>query len=269
VLPVPALNATVTVGVFLLMLSLIGCFGVRFNYKVGGRYALGFYAFFMVIVMLMELIAALSIFTWVGLLDDYSAAQQYKAHGLWLFINSTYSGCCCAIGTTVMQDGSKVVSMGRCVFNNTCILPSSQPYPCDSKDNFAEYFTEYLTGNIEPVAGVTLFLFFLQFFTSVSACCNQCQGRKQEEKNKIGGALSYDGLYSEGDEAYSGYGYESYVKSGAAAGAPAPPRPGSAAAHAAAAAAGHAAPPRGPPRAAPAPAPPAVPPRAGPPRRQQ
>jgi hypothetical protein len=262
VLPSGALNTTVTVGVFLLILSLIGCFGVRFNYKVGGRYALGFYAFFMVIVMLMELIAALSIFTWVGLLDDYGPAQQYKANGIWLFINSTYAGCCCP--TSTLDQGGQPI-MARCVFNSTCWLAPSAPYPCDSKSNFAEYLTTWISDNIEPVAGVTLFLFFLQFFTSVSACCQQCQGRKQEEKNKIGGALSYDGLYSEGDEAYSGYGYESYVKSGAAAGAAgaaAPPRPGSAAAHAAAAAAPRApaparagggaaapaAPPRGPPR---------------------
>ena len=112
-LPAGALNTTVTVGVFLIILSLIGCFGVRFNYKLGGRYALGFYAFFMVLVMLMELIAALSIFTWVGLLDDYGPAQQYKANGIWMMINSTYAGCCCALATNTMPDGSKFTSMGR------------------------------------------------------------------------------------------------------------------------------------------------------------
>ena len=69
-LPAASLNTLVTVGVFLLILSLVGCFGVRFNYKLGGRYALGFYAFFMVLIMLMEFIASIAIFTWVGVLDS-------------------------------------------------------------------------------------------------------------------------------------------------------------------------------------------------------
>ena len=84
VLPAGSLNTLVTVGVFLVILSIVGCAGVRFNYKLGGRYALGFYAFFMVLVMLMEFIAAVSIFTWAGKLDQFSAAQQYKDQGIFV-----------------------------------------------------------------------------------------------------------------------------------------------------------------------------------------
>jgi hypothetical protein len=220
-----------------LILSFIGCFGVRFNYKLGGRYALGFYAFFMVLVMLMEFFASIAIFTWVGALDDYGPAQQFKAQGIFYMINQSYIDCCCFEPSSV---SGKQLSFA-CP-NGTCWLAANLPYPCDTREKFAEFLTEYIKARIEPVAGVALFLFFLQLFTSVSACCNQCQGRKSEEKNKIGGALSYDGLYSEGEEAYSGYGYESYVKGGAA-GAAAPPRPGSAAASAGATA------PRAPPAA--------------------
>lgn len=57
-LPAGSLNTLVAVGVFLVILSILGCFGVRFNYKMGGRYILGIYAFFMVLVMLMEFAAA-------------------------------------------------------------------------------------------------------------------------------------------------------------------------------------------------------------------
>jgi hypothetical protein len=244
----------VAVGVFLVILSFAGCLGVKFNYKLGGRYLLGFYAFFMVLVMLMEFAAAISIFTFVGKLDDFGPAQQFKDQGIFYMINQSFADCCCLVGST--QYGPAYI---RCP-NGTCWLSSTLPYPCDSVQTFSDYLSQYIQDRIQPVAGVALFLCFLQLFTSITACCNQCAGRKSEEAKKIGGGpLSYDGVYSEGEEAYSGYGYESYVKSGQAGHAP---RAGSAAAAAAAGAPppGAAAPrvPAGPPRGPP------VPPRAGP-----
>lgn len=217
-LPAGSLNTLVAVGVFLVILSFTGCLGVRFNYKIGGRYLLGFYAFFMVLVMLMEFAAAISLFTFVGKLDDFSPAQQFKDQGIYYMINQSFTDCCCLSG---------VNNYGPVYFrcpNGTCWLSGSLPYPCDSVQTFSAYLSDYISSRIEPVAGVALFLCLLQLFTSITACCNQCAGRKNEEAKKIGGALSYDGLYSEGEEAYSGYGYESYVKSGQA------PRAGSAAA---------------------------------------
>lgn len=172
----------------------------------------------MVLVMLMEFAAAISLFTFVGKLDDFSPAQQFKDQGIYYMINQSFTDCCCLSG---------VNNYGPVYFrcpNGTCWLSGSLPYPCDSVQTFSAYLSDYISSRIEPVAGVALFLCLLQLFTSITACCNQCAGRKNEEAKKIGGALSYDGLYSEGEEAYSGYGYESYVKSGQA------PRAGSAAA---------------------------------------
>lgn len=151
-------------------------------------------------------------------------------------VNQSFVDCCCGAG-----NGAYI----RCP-NGTCWLSPSLPYPCDSVGTFSTYLSEYISSRIEPVAGVALFLCLLQLFTSITACCNQCAGRKVEEAKKIGGALSYDGLYSEGEEAYSGYGYESYVKSGQV-----PARPGSAAAQAAAGAAAPRVPAGGPPQGGP------------------
>ncbi len=261
-LPAGSLNTLVAVGVFLVILSFAGCLGVRFNYKLGGRYLLGFYAFFMVLVMLMEFAAAISIFTFVGKLDEFGPAQQFKDQGIYFMINQSFTDCCCLAGYTTQG----IPVFFRCP-NGTCWLSPSLPFPCDSVQTFSDYLSGYIQDRIQPVAGVALFLCLLQLMTSITACCNQCAGRKTEEQKKIGGALAYDGLYNEGGEeaAYSGYGYESYVKSGAQGGAP---RPGSAAA--AAHGGGAAAPrvPAGPPRGPPVPpraggpgGPPAVPPR--------
>jgi hypothetical protein len=241
----------VAVGVFLVILSFVGCLGVKFNYKLGGRYLLGFYAFFMVLVMLMEFAAAISIFTFAGKLDEFGPAQQVKDNGIFVMINQSYADCCCMGGYT--SQGQPL--MFRCP-NGTCWLPGNLLYPCENVGLFSTYLSDYITSRIEPVAGVALFLCLLQLLTSVTACCNQCAGRKVEEAKKIGGALSYDGLYSEGEEAYSGYGYASYVAGGQGG----PARPGSAAAAAQGAPAGGAAAPRVP--AGPARGPP-VPPRAG------
>ena len=54
---------------FLFLLALAGCVGVKLNNKQIGRYLLGFYAFMMVLVMIMEFAAALSIFVFMGKLE--------------------------------------------------------------------------------------------------------------------------------------------------------------------------------------------------------
>ncbi len=75
-----------------------------------------------------------------------------------------------------------------------CWVPRSEPYPCDDVNNFGTFLKDYIDERIQPVAALAIFLCLLQFFTSVVACCNQCQGKKQAEKDKIAGAMSYDGM---------------------------------------------------------------------------
>jgi hypothetical protein len=77
---------------------------------------------------------------------------------------------------------------------NYCWIPKAEPYPCNDVNDFGTFLKEYISDRIEPVAGLAIFLCLLQFFTSVVACCNQCQGKKQAEKDKIAGAMSYDGM---------------------------------------------------------------------------
>jgi hypothetical protein len=237
-IPLGALNALVTVGVFLMVLSILGCVGVRFNYKVGGRYVLGAYAFLMVLVMLMEFSAFISLYVFTGKMDDFEAGNKFKDQGVYYMVNQTYTVCCNA----GLRNPNRTL--------NGCWLTDDLPYPCDSIMTFKTFLSAYVDARIEPVAIVALVLCLLQLFTAVIACCNQCGGRKAEEGKKIGGPLSYDGLYSEGEETYSGYGYENYVKTGAARpGAPGPGAPGPR---------GPAAPPRGAPTGVPRPAGPAA-----------
>ncbi len=222
------------VGIFLVILSILGWLGVRFNYKVSGRYVLGFYGFFTVLIMLMEFSAAIALFTFVGTLDDFTPALQFKDYGIFFLVNQSYADCCC--------------DLRRCP-NGTCWLPAVLPYPCDTLDTFKTFLVDFISERIQPVAGVALFLCILQLFTSITACCNQCAGKTLQEQKKMSGPLSYDGLYAENDEG-AGYGYESYVKGGQA-------RPGSAAAAppnagATAPRAPGNAPPRGPPGRGPA-----------------
>lgn len=197
------------------------CFGLKFNYKVGGRYVLGTYAALMVLVMLMEFGAAISLFTFVGKLDEFGPAQQYRDNGIFLLTNTTFTLCCFNSGLNPNRTW------------NGCWLADNLAYPCDSVGRFNVFLADYVEQRIQPVAGVALFLCFLQLFTAITACCAQCNGRKTEAAKSIGGPLSYDGLYSEGEETYSGYGYDSYVKTGQAraggapgATAPRAPAPG-------------------------------------------
>ncbi len=69
-LPYQALQVLVATGVFLVMLAFVGCLGVFYNAKAGGRYLLGFYAFFMILVMIMEFSASLAVFAFLGKLDN-------------------------------------------------------------------------------------------------------------------------------------------------------------------------------------------------------
>jgi hypothetical protein len=203
----------VTSGVFLVLLSLAGCLGVRFNNKQTGRYLLGAYAFFMVLVMIMEFAAAMSIFTFVGKLDAVSpgASSVASDYGMFQLVNISYYSCCCNFRRCPYISGNVTITG---LYGGACWIPSKQPYPCDSIDSFKTFLVEYIDEGIQPVAGVALFLCLLQLFTSITACCNQCAGVKQAEKDKIAGSVAYDGLYAEGEEAYASGGekYGSYVR---------------------------------------------------------
>jgi hypothetical protein len=51
-------------------LSAVVSSSVKLNNKQVGRYLLGFYAFMMVLVMIMEFAAAMAIFTYLGKLEN-------------------------------------------------------------------------------------------------------------------------------------------------------------------------------------------------------
>jgi hypothetical protein len=141
-----------------------------------------------------------------------------------MLVNQSFYQCCCGKDPCPQP----ALNMTR----DFCWIPKTEFYPCHSLKGFAGWVEGYITDHVQPVAAVAIFLCLLQFFTSIAACCNQCQGRKQQEKDKISGPMSYDGLdgmYGEGEEAYAGgdnayKAYAGYVKSGAVG------RPGSAAA---------------------------------------
>jgi hypothetical protein len=249
--------------VFLLFIAVSGCIGVKYNNKVFGRYMLGCYAGLMVLVMIMEFAASITIFSYIGHLDSVAPTEALNVravlprraprvcgcrrrvsavvhpapappmflqqvvkgdYGAFMLVNQSFYYCCCGMKKCPQPQ----MNMTR----DFCWIPKTEPYPCDSIMSFATFVEEYIRDRVEPVAGVALFLCLLQLFTSVATCCNQCSGRKQQEKDKISGPMSYDGLdgmYGEGEEAYAGgdnayKAYAGYVKSGAVG------RPGSAAA---------------------------------------
>ena len=74
-LPSGALNAIVASGVFLLFIAVSGCLGVKYNNKVFGRYLLGCYAALMVLVMIMEFAASITIFSFIGHLDSVAPTE--------------------------------------------------------------------------------------------------------------------------------------------------------------------------------------------------
>ena len=209
------------VGVFLMIVSILGWAGVKFNDRAGGRYVLGVYSTVLIILMIMEFAAAGALVAFTGKLDEFTPATVKDAQVYYL-VNQSYADCCC--------------DRYRCP-NGTCWLPANLLYPCDSLDTFKAYLIDYISERLTPIAVIAILIGLVQFVTAVSACCNQCKGKAVEAQRPIGGPLSYDGYADETAE-YGGYGYESYVRGkpaagGAAGGGAAAPRAGSAAAAAA------------------------------------
>jgi hypothetical protein len=225
-LPAGGLVTLVVVGVFLMIVSIIGWAGVKFNDRAGGRYVLGVYATVLIILMIMEFSAAGALVTFTGKLDDF-VPSQVKDYGIYALVNQSYADCCC--------------DFQRCP-NGTCWLPANLPYPCDSIVNFKVFLVQFIDDRLTPIAVIAILIGLVQFVTAVSACCNQCKGKAAEAQRPIGGPLSYDGYADETAEYGGSWGYEAYVKgqpragsaaaagAGAAAGGAAAPRPGSAAA---------------------------------------
>lgn len=198
-LPSGGLVTLVVVGVFLMVISIVGFLGLRFNSKLGGRYVLGIYATLLIIIMIMEFAAAGVLLTFTGALDKFSSATQSVNYGVFMLVNQSFNECCCGLIPCP---------------NGTCWIPGFVPYPCNSLQSFSDFLADYINKNIEPVGAVAIFLGLMQLMTAIVACVSQCKGRKYEEAHKIGGPMSFDGQYNEGEESYGGYGYESYVKTG-------------------------------------------------------
>ncbi len=97
-LPTSALQTLVATGVFLLLLAVAGCLGVFYNATASGRYLLGFYAFFMILVMIMEFSASLALFTFAGRLDnsgvDKGQLNVSSGGGLFTLPSPPYSAHC-------------------------------------------------------------------------------------------------------------------------------------------------------------------------------
>lgn len=207
-LPAGGLKLFVAIGVFLVLTAIAGWIGVKFNYSCCGRVTLGIYATVLIFLMLLEFIAAGTVISFTNKLNDFGPALLIRDIGVYTLVNQSYINCCC--------------SYRRCP-NGTCWLPANLLYPCDSIATFSEFLEQWISGNLVPICVVAILIAFLQFFTAITACCNQCRGRTVQAAMKVGapGPVSYDGLY-EGEESYAGagYGYESYVKGGQ-------PRPGS------------------------------------------
>lgn len=107
-------------------------------------------------------------------------------YGTMQLVNMSFFACCCGS----LKCPQPALNMTR----NYCWVPRTEPYPCDDVNDFGTFIKRYIDERIEPVAGFAIFLCLVQFFTSVVACCNQCQGKKQQEKDKIAGPMSYDGM---------------------------------------------------------------------------
>lgn len=205
-LPAGGLKLLVAVGVFLLLTAIMGWIGVKWNYNCCGRFTLGIYATVLIILMIMEFAAAGTILSFTSKLDDFGPSQAYRDFAVFRLVNQSYADCCCA--------------HIRCP-NDTCWLPANLLYPCDSISTFSQYLDEYISDRLVPIGVIAILIGLVQFFTSITACCNQCRGRQVQGQKAISGVgnVSYDGMYEQ-DEQYGGYGYDAYVKGGAAGGAP-------------------------------------------------
>lgn len=205
VLPAGSLRTLVAVGVFLVLVALAGCAGVKFNYTCCGRATLGIYATSLIILTIMEWAAAGTVVTFTSKLDDFGPTQAYKDLAVYRLVNQSYTDCCCAYR--------------RCP-NETCWLPGYLLYPCDSIDTFSQFLDEYISDKLIPIAVIAILLSLLQLMTAITACCSQCKGKAAAAAKKFAPQPMYDGQYDEPD-----YGYDAYVKGGVVGA-----RPGSAAA---------------------------------------
>lgn len=207
-LPAGGLNTFVAVGVFLMLTSILGWVGVGCKIKLGGRVVLGFYATVLIILMIMEFAAAGAVIAFTGKLDEFGPAQAVKENGIYRLINQSYADCCCA--------------HIRCP-NDTCWLPANLLYPCDSLDNFRLFLTDYIDERLIPISVVAILIGIVQFFTAITACCNQCSGFKDAEKREMvrqAAQVPYDGLYNEdGESGYGAYVTQGQVRPGSAAAA--------------------------------------------------
>lgn len=208
-IPSGALVVLVIVGSTLVIMAITGWVGVRFNYNLTGRGILTAYIVLLCITMIMEWASAGVLITFSGRLDGFGPALYAKDKAMYTLINNTYAACCC--------EGVHCMGENR---TSNCYLSESSDFPCNDVQPFSDWLADYIASKVTPVAVIALIISFFQGLTAVMACCQRCKGKESEENKRIGGPLSYDGLYSEGEEAYGGYGYENYVKGGSGAKAP-------------------------------------------------
>lgn len=171
VIPKGGAYTAMGVGVVLMLISLVGCAGAKFNQSSFGRCLLCLYSIVMVILIIAELAAAGLVLTATGKLSKYKDADKVnKKIDNW--INKTYTECC---------PGAVPADRACWLSKETDIVNANT---CSNEAAFRTNLVHWMNKRLTPMGIVLAVVAFIQLLTMIATWCSMHGGKKDAKEAK-------------------------------------------------------------------------------------
>lgn len=185
VMPAEYVNLALAGGCLLLIVSLVGVCGARMYEGACGKTLLCIYSLFMLVVIIVEIVAAIVVLVLVGTLDKFSSDVQDNANvqkvdqQIWRFVNDTRCACCDPAYTT----GTCGPNAGKYAGKSACELIDdiTTQGNCANNKAFTQPIVDWINGKLKAVGIFSIVVALIQVCTLCASCCLLCRGKDKKK----------------------------------------------------------------------------------------
>lgn len=175
-----SLHVAMTVGVFLMVLALVGCAGARLREHSFGRFLLYIYLLLLVLLFILQIVAATYLLAAAGTFKQPKQIVNEVAK----FTQEQYGYCC-----------TSSPASANCVVNRI----NEDLTWCNegTEEAFVDHVNSWIKTNLRPIGQVLMVMASVTFIVFIALCCAISRGRSAQKAKEA--AASQQGYYRAAD----------------------------------------------------------------------
>jgi len=185
--PAGAVVASLSGGIALIVLAVVGLCGAKFYEKCCGKLLLTLYTLFVFVTLVLHIVVVALLFSMSSQFQQFKSTYNSPSlneaqQQLQQLSNSTFN-LCCSNGAVTNAQGCQYLSV--VVTATTC---------SGTFHNFEDKLMDYLSGQFKIVGIVGCVVALIEACVFVSSCCLLCRGKDKKETLK-----NQDGYYNQAE----------------------------------------------------------------------